>query len=99
MISFKRNHELPFQSLEEEAVVVNPKTREVHVLNGTGARIWELLGTEHTLDELVHALEEEFEPGEEAKADPSTLRREVATFVRDLARCQLVNETPAAARR
>jgi hypothetical protein len=91
-MKLKRNGELPFQTVEEETVVVNPKTREVHVLNTTGARIWDLLATEQTLDELCATLEGEFE------AAPGALRDEVTAFVRDLGGKDLISERAARAR-
>jgi PqqD family protein of HPr-rel-A system len=74
-----REPTLPFQRLDEEAIVVDPRTREVHLLNETGARIWELLEEESTVDELVEALADEYEG-----AAPEALRREVAGFISDL---------------
>jgi PqqD family protein of HPr-rel-A system len=76
--TFRRIDDLPFRTLGEETVVVNTRTREVHVLNGTGARIWTLLSPARSLADLVEALEGEFE------LDPQTAAQEVATFVGDL---------------
>jgi PqqD family protein of HPr-rel-A system len=77
--SFRRDPTLPFQRLDEEAIVVDPRTREVHLLNETGARIWELLEEDSTVDELCEALAEEYED-----AAPEALRREVEAFIADL---------------
>jgi hypothetical protein len=76
--SYRRTPELPFRTLGEETVVVNTRTREVHVLNGTGSRIWNLLAPARTVADLVQALEGEFE------LDPATARAEVLAFVGDL---------------
>jgi PqqD family protein of HPr-rel-A system len=77
--TWRRDAALPFQRMDEEALVVDPRTREVHLLNETGARIWELLETARTVDELVATLADEYEG-----APPEALRREVETFVSDL---------------
>jgi PqqD family protein of HPr-rel-A system len=77
--TFRRDATLPFQRLDEEAIVVDPRTREVHLLNETGARIWELLEEDSTVDELVEALADEYEG-----AAPEALRREVEGFLYDL---------------
>ena len=45
-MTFKRDAGVPFQKLEEETIVVDPRTREVHLLNDTAARIWELTKVE-----------------------------------------------------
>jgi PqqD family protein of HPr-rel-A system len=77
--SWLREPTLPFQRLDEEAIVVDPRTREVHLLNETGARIWELLEEASTVDELVEALADEYEG-----AAPDALRAEVEGFIADL---------------
>ena len=43
---WRRDGELPFQKLDEETIVVDPKRREVHLLNETAA-----LGDEYDVDE------------------------------------------------
>jgi len=41
--TLRRDPTLPFQRMDEDAIVVDTRTREVHLLNETAARIWELL--------------------------------------------------------
>jgi PqqD family protein of HPr-rel-A system len=77
--SYRREEALPFQRLDEETIVVDPRVRAVHLFNETAARIWELLETSSSVDELVEALAEEYEG-----AAPEDLRREVAAFLADL---------------
>jgi PqqD family protein of HPr-rel-A system len=60
-MTFKRDPGLPYQKLDEETIVVDPRSREVHLLNETAARIWELLASPCSLDELTAALDEEYE--------------------------------------
>jgi len=50
---WRRDGELPFQKLDEETIVVDPKRREVHLLNETAARIWELLASPQSVDDLT----------------------------------------------
>lgn len=57
--AFRRLHALPFRTLDGETVIVNPRQREVHVLNGTASRIWEALADWHTLPEVVTILADE----------------------------------------
>lgn len=67
-MTYKRDPELPFQTLEEETIVVDPRTREVHLLNDTAARIWELLASARSVDELMEALGEEYDaPSDELR--------------------------------
>lgn len=77
---YRRIEELPFRQLGDETVVVNPRSREVHVLNGTGSRIWELLESQLSLAEIVRGLESDGEFDSEA----AVIEQDVATFVADL---------------
>jgi hypothetical protein len=62
--AWRRDNELPFQKLEEETIVLDPRRREVHLLNETAARIWELLASPRSLDELTAKLGDEYDVGE-----------------------------------
>jgi PqqD family protein of HPr-rel-A system len=66
MTTYKRDPGLPFQKLEEETIVVDPRTREVHLLNETAARVWELLASSCSLDDLTETLAEEYDAPPEA---------------------------------
>jgi PqqD family protein of HPr-rel-A system len=66
---WRRDSELPFQQLDEETIVVDPRSREVHLLNETAGRIWALLAAPRSLDELVGTLADEYETeGDELRA-------------------------------
>jgi PqqD family protein of HPr-rel-A system len=65
-MTYKRDPGLPFQTLEEETIVVDPRTREVHLLNETAARVWELLASPCSLEDLTEALAEEYDAAPEA---------------------------------
>src|SRR3954464_9538844 len=75
---YRRADELPFRALGAETVVVNTRSRDVHVLSGPGAHIWNLLIEARTLTELMAVLESEFD------LDPAGAQPEVASFVADL---------------
>jgi PqqD family protein of HPr-rel-A system len=77
--SWRRDPTLPFQRMDEDTIVVDARTREVHLLNETAARIWDLLETPSSVDELAAALAEEYEG-----ASPEELRAEVEAFVGEL---------------
>ncbi|HEX3904205.1 MAG TPA: HPr-rel-A system PqqD family peptide chaperone [Polyangia bacterium] len=73
-MTYKRDPGVPFQKLDEETIVVDPRTREVHLLNDTAARIWELLASSRSVDELTAALGEEYDaPAEELRASVEEL--------------------------
>ncbi len=68
-MTYARDPAVPHQKLDEETIVVDPRTREVHLFNETAARIWELLDTPRSLDDLTGALVEEYDaPAEEVRA-------------------------------
>ena len=79
MTSWSRDPSLPFQRMDEETIVVDPRTREVHLLNETAARIWDLLESPASVEELCEALAEEYDG-----APPEALRAEVESFLADL---------------
>lgn len=58
---FHRDSDLAFRVLAGEAVLIDPRRREVHVLNETGTRVWELLAEPLTLGELTRKLLVEFD--------------------------------------
>ena len=83
----RRVGSLPFQRMNEETLVVDPKTREVHLLNATASRVWDLLAKPQTLGELVGELGREFEAPED------TLRADVTALLGDLASKGLIDAT------
>lgn len=76
--AIRRMGSLPFQKMNEETLVVDPKTREVHLLNPTASRVWELLATPQTIGDLVGSLGREFD------ASPETLRADVTALLHEL---------------
>ena len=68
-MTYRRDPGLPFQKLDEETIVVDPRTREVHLLNETAARIWELLAAPSSVEELAAKLGNEYDaPADELRA-------------------------------
>lgn len=68
-MTYAREPGVPHQKLDEETIVVDPRTREVHLFNETAARIWELLAAPRTLDDLADTLAGEYDaPAEEVRA-------------------------------
>jgi PqqD family protein of HPr-rel-A system len=68
--AWRRASSLPFQKLDEEILVVDPRTRSVHLLNPSATRIWELLQTPASEARLLVSLCAEFDaPVEAIRAD------------------------------
>ena len=78
MRSVQRVAELAFTKVEDRILVVVAKTREVHLLNPSAARIWELLESPSTVERLIETLNEEYE------FDPSTGKAEVDAAVSEM---------------
>lgn len=56
-----KTHGLAARIVAGEAVIVQPNKGLVTVLNQVGSRIWELLDTAQTPDDLASAIAEDFE--------------------------------------
>lgn len=89
-LRFRRVAALPFQTLAEETLVVNPRTREVHLLNVTATRVWELLASPRTSDDLLGTLSSEFD------APAAEMARDLEVLLADFAKKELVEREPAA---
>ena len=84
--SFARADRLPFRRLDGQTVIVNPRRREVHVLNGMGSTIWDLLAESRNLVDLITALERDGR----FDADFATIASDLRTFLDDLMQKDLV---------
>ena len=73
--------------IEDEAVLVLPNKGQVKVLNDVGARIWSYLNGEHTVQEIVVMVHNEYAVDEkEAQEDTKIFLgqladKEIITFV------------------
>lgn len=74
----RRREGIPFQRIGDETLVVDPKGRKVHLLKGSGSRIWDLLGEPTTPAAIRQALAEEFD------VTPERAERDLASFLSDL---------------
>ena len=67
---FVRNNDTVWRRIEDEIVVISNDGMEVHVLNKTGAYIWELCDGTRDLEEIAACLCERFDVTlEEVRAD------------------------------
>jgi PqqD family protein of HPr-rel-A system len=76
--AWRRASALPYQRLDEEVLVVDPRTRSVHLLNPTATRVWELLQSTTTQSRLLELLCAEFE------APPDAIRTDLERLLGDL---------------
>jgi hypothetical protein len=77
---YSRAERLPFRRLDDQTVIVDPRRREVHVLNGVGSAIWDLLSETKNVIDLVAALEHDGR----FDADFDTIAADVQAFLDDL---------------
>jgi pyrroloquinoline quinone biosynthesis protein D len=49
----RRRVDIVLQDVGGEAILIDPRTDEAHVLNGSAARLWQLCDGERTLDQLA----------------------------------------------
>ena len=82
-----RRSPVPFRRVDSETVIVDPRTRQVHVLNRTGSRIWELLADGCSLPALVEALAPAF------AVERDELVSDLQRFLADLGAKGLVSST------
>jgi len=67
-MTYARDSGVPHQKMDEETIVVDPRSREVHLFNETAARIWELLASPRTIEDLTASLADEYDaPPEELR--------------------------------
>lgn len=81
---FKQDNGVPFRVLSGEAVLVDPRRREVHRFNETGTRIWEGLKHPRTVPDLVADLTRLY------PEDAPKIEAEVVQFVTSLIQLQLI---------
>jgi hypothetical protein len=78
------------QRLGDSGVLVNVQTGRMFELNNTGIRVWELISSGCSGDEMVRRLTEEF------TANEADVRAETAALVDDLVREGLLHAEPRA---
>ncbi|MDD5044475.1 MAG: PqqD family protein [Candidatus Omnitrophica bacterium] len=65
----KRNDDIAWRIIDEEALVVDSKDSLIYPLNTVGSRIWELLDGKRPCSEIVDTISEEFEGEKESIKD------------------------------
>jgi hypothetical protein len=88
--TYCRRQRLPFRKLDDQTVILNPRGRDVHILNGTGTLIWELLSEGRSAEELVALLN----GPRPFDADTLEMASDVAGFLAELTAKGLVVAEP-----
>ena len=74
----KRDDDVAWRIIEEEALVVNPKDSMIYPLNETGARVWDLLDGQKQVSAIIDIIAEEFEE------DNFVIQQDILDFVKGL---------------
>jgi len=60
---YKRVAGLPWQIIDDKAVIIDPRTQKVHELNEVGSFIWQNLGGDFDTAQISEMLESDFDCG------------------------------------
>lgn len=65
-----KNEKYPFRTIDGQALIIDPSTNVIKLLNGVGTKIWELIDGERTGNEILQNILNEYEVNAEvAKSD------------------------------
>ncbi len=74
-----RSSQASWQQVEENVIVVTSQTRKMHILQGVGGRIWELLENPIKQDDLVESIQSEYDvPSWQAQEDVERFLNELS---------------------
>ena len=74
-MEIKRHPSAAWQEIEDRVLVVTPKTKKVHILDGCGAAVWRQIARPRTLELIVRQICSEYEVAE------SQAQRDVEFFI------------------
>ena len=81
---YPRRRQVPWRTLDTEALVVDVGAGTLYPLNSVAARIWELCDGARSMDDIVRALASEFD------AEEDVIRLDAERFIDDLTAARLV---------
>lgn len=82
--SVERMNNYPFQKIEDETIIVDPKNRLMHQLNDVGSRLWELLIKERSVQEIADIIAEEYD------IDAPTAQKDIIQILETLSEQKLI---------
>ena len=74
----KQNKEVVFRQEEEEAILFNPESSEIILINATGCYVWDLMKNGSVKDEITTMLLGKF------KVTPDRIKNDLDAFISDL---------------
>jgi len=73
-----RKNKAAWQQVEENVIVVTSQTRKMHILQGVGKRIWQLLESPIKQQDLINKLQDEYD------APPLLIKQDTEEFINQL---------------
>ncbi|MBU1044151.1 MAG: PqqD family protein [Candidatus Omnitrophica bacterium] len=73
-----RNNKAAWQQVEDNVIVVTSQTRKMHILEGVGGRIWQLLENPMSRNELIEKIQIEYD------APPWQIQEDIDNFLKEL---------------
>ncbi|MBN1912959.1 MAG: PqqD family protein [Candidatus Omnitrophica bacterium] len=81
-----RKQDIPWRKIEENALVVNPKTSLIYPLNPVASRIWELLDGQNNLGRITGIILKEYD------IDKDTFNKDMESFILQLEEAGLIEK-------
>jgi hypothetical protein len=81
---YRKNEQILCKELEDGPVLIDAYRRTLVRLNPTALEIWGLLDGGHSVDEIIVALRDTFEIGEQE------LKKDVIKFLQELAKREMI---------
>ncbi|MFH1062913.1 MAG: PqqD family protein [Candidatus Omnitrophota bacterium] len=82
-----RNSQAAWQQVEENIIVVTSQTRKMHILEGVGGRIWQLIENPIKQKELLEQIQAEYD------APPWQIQEDVEIFLKELSEKSIIEIT------
>lgn len=76
--------DIPWRNIDGNVLIVQPAEGHIYPLNSVATRIWLLSDGRRRVDEILHALAEEFD------AQPEDIRRDALRFLEELEKAALI---------
>ena len=84
--SFKRNEEVSWRVVDDEAFLVSPKDLLVHPFSTVATRIWELLDGRKKLKGIIDIIDNEFE------MERTVIEEDALAFIKELLDAELIEK-------
>ncbi len=85
-MNYQQRTTIAWREIEGQAVLIDPGTGTVFVLNGVGSSVWEIIEQPHSIDEIKRSIGEEYDT--ERQLDP-----DIREFLETLEARKLVEVT------